>query len=248
MRHVCLIMAAAAFVVFASGTARAVEETRASAMAADPYLRLADALTRNDNPEGTLQRAMEQTRAAMLTDPDMRVLERDYPGFVSEFVTALQPLLKRRAERDGASDHAKLREIFTQGLTAREAEQAADFYDSPLGRQLVGTSAASLSLTSSLNEAMKGDGTVSAQSYDRDFKQSMDGSRRTLSAEDDREIARRTAGQTWFRQLKLLMPRVRAVSMARLNQPISSEDEAEFAKIAERVLGRRMALSGRSDR
>lgn len=242
MSHLLLASALLASPQVSSGAAKPVPAEKAAAPVAaaeDTYLGLVEAFFIDSDTSAIMEQMMRQIREQMVADAEMKELERNYPGILSQLLAALRPAMQRMADKTEVQFRRDLGELFKTRLTPQEAKEAAAFFASPAGSRMLRAANENLSMTNSLKDVFQGDGTVTASSFQSDMKKTTE--RAGVTEEEQREMRRMVAGRIWFMQFRSLVPQIQELSIRTMNEPGTPEEDAEFERIARQVIDKRMA-------
>jgi hypothetical protein len=86
---------------------------------------------------GASARMEAQYVAGLLAVPEIAELEAQYPGIAKAMWQAMGPELEREAQATLPVHWARLADIYSNGMTLQQIEQAVAFMGSPTGRKMV---------------------------------------------------------------------------------------------------------------
>lgn len=177
-------------------------------------------------------RALDEAMGpAMLADPDIAAMEKEYPGLVKACVEAMRPVLIRYTRASLPELWDRLAVLFATEMTEAELRAAIAFYRSPTGAKMLKVMEEQVDYGPLLTDMAKsGNYDVSPEALSRTARAGAQHLYTELS-EEQRDEAARFAASPAGRKVVVLVPRVMAI-----HAEWSNESDPEFEAELEKVL------------
>ena len=112
------------------------------AVQADAHELLYEAMCGGIDQDQMIEGQLRSVREVWEADANLLVAERQFPGLMDAMIDAARPIIRKISEQSHAEYRPKMIAAMKTVLNAEEAADAAEFYNSPIGRKLLGGIAA----------------------------------------------------------------------------------------------------------
>lgn len=206
--------------------AQAASPPPAAAMVGDPYQAAMAAILASAD-ENVIIDNFVRTFAAELpkADPRMAELEAQKPGLALAIAEGLRPVFKPFSQRITTDFRGKVVALMRESLTADEAHTIAVVFSSPAMKKMMRIAVANYTQTNVLRDAMRGDGTITAQSADADNRAAVSAAMEEMTPADYAELAKLPMTPALGRKLQQMQPRITALRIAMENAALLPQEE-----------------------
>lgn len=198
----------------------------AAAAVADPHQEAMSAILASAD-ETIIIDNFVRTFAAELpkADPRIATLEAQKPGLALAIAEGLRPVFKPFSERITGEFRGKVVALMRETLTGDEAQSVAIIFSSPAMKKMMRIAVSNYTQTNVLREAMRGDGTVTAQAADADNRAAVRAAMEEMTPADFAELAKLPMNPALGRKLQQLQPRITALRIAMENAELLPQEE-----------------------
>ena len=189
---------------------------------ADPFRALAEIKTRDDIWDRSFDSLYEQMLASFRADPKFVKADSACPGFVDTISETARPFMRDGHFKQREPYRAGLTRIYRAGLTAAQAREAIDFYQSDDGRYLLELGTDSTSQQAKIEQ---GGGPLTRENFDADLART----REDAVAKADPAIRERAeatlARSSWYDPYVAINPQVQQLrfEITRMRDPDTLE-------------------------
>jgi hypothetical protein len=149
---------------------------------------------------------------AFRSDPEVRALEKRYPGVIEVMLDTMAPMFVDRTLSMLPEMWDALAPIYAEELTEDELRAALAFFRSPTGAKVLMLMGEEMDFSAALTETQRGDGRISETGLMQGSVAGVTGTLRRLSPEEAAEV-RAFSLTPAGRGLARTLPRVQAVAM-----------------------------------
>ena len=206
--------------------AQAAAPAPVTAAVADPYQAAMAAILASAD-ENIIIDNFVRTFAAELPKADSRMaeLEAQKPGLALAIAEGMRPVFKPFSERITGEFRGQVVALMRENLTPDEAQTIAVVFSSPAMKKMMRIAVANYTQTNVLRDAMRGDGTVTAQSADADNRAAISAAMEEMTPADFAELAKLPMNPALGRKLQQLQPRITALRIAMENAELLPQEE-----------------------
>ena len=194
--------------------------------------RLAGILYSEQSQVATAERIADgDLSTAFRTNPDLQVLDKEYPGFTDAVLKELKPALVRFTVKELPAYHDRVAGLIASRLNAAEIEDLTAFYRTPTGQKVLKGMQQHATVGATLGEIVADpDKPTSFAAVAADHKASADATKKLID-ESDHPTLREFAKKPYCTRVAMLGP-----AMRKLEQDFSNEPAPEFEAEIEAIM------------
>ncbi len=203
------------------------------AVSKDAYTELVEAIASDENAMQAFEAEMARAAEEWGKQADFAEIENECPGFLEGFILAMRPSLRKGQLDDYGWYRAQLDTLVRAELTEAEAREGAAFFNSPLGRKLMGRVWEHNSYENSVAEAIADpEGDTSREAFEADRRATRDRLNNAFTPEEHAATKDALSGG-FGRKLVLLQPRINSLMFEMYNRSYPPEIQAELDAVTD---------------
>lgn len=185
-----------------------------------------------------IENALAAMRRELAADANIAFLETQSPGLVEELANSVRPTFKEHTTRVREMYLPQMTDLFARYLTPAEAQDAADFYRSAIGRRMLKLLSSNYTIDAMLSDYEEGSA-ITQDEVNRDVTATVMNTLGELTAEELIEIEQTVTASPGLMKLNMMQGEIRALRMQMENEALSPTSEKAMEAAMTAVFERR---------
>lgn len=184
--------------------------------------------------------ALAAMRRELAADANISLLETQSPGLIADLAESVRPMFKDHTVRVRDMYLPRMTALFARHLTPSEAQEAANFYRSEVGRRMLKLLSSNFTVDAVVSDFDE-DAGISREDVNRDLNSTVASAVGEMTPEDLAEIERVVAASPGLLKLNGMQGEIRSLRTKMENEPLLPETEQQMQSAMEAVFAQRFA-------
>ncbi|MEM7781172.1 MAG: DUF2059 domain-containing protein [Pseudomonadota bacterium] len=185
-----------------------------------------------------MENGLAALRRELARDPNIAALEKMSPGLIVDIAESVRPMLKDHDEYVAGIYRPRMAALFARYLTPDEAQEAADFYRSDIGRTMLKALSSNFTVDAMLADYEE-DRQITQAEVDRDLNATVAAATSELSPEELRTVTSLVISSPALMKLNIMQGEIRSLRTQMENEELRPATEQAMQSAMEAVFASR---------